>query len=121
MVIQGITGDNLTLEPGAPLVKLIGASGQRGTTVSISQLTLTNSKLTDIIQVDNLESVAASAIRLDLINNQVTIQTVADPLKNDLFQFYNVRKVLIDKLLAQSSSLTLAPVILMDSVVSFTI
>jgi hypothetical protein len=121
VVIQGLTGDNLTLDPGASIVKFMGTFGQRGTTVSISQVTLTNSKLTDFIQVENVESVSVTGVRMDLLNNQVTIMTMADPMRNGLLQINNVRTVLIENFFALSSSLTLAPVILTDSVVSFTI
>ena len=57
------------MDPGASIVKMIGTVGQRGTTVNLSQITLTNSKLTDFIQIYNVESVSASGVRLDLLNN----------------------------------------------------
>jgi hypothetical protein len=119
--VAGITCDNLTLEPGAPLVQYLGTQQSKGTNVNLSQLTLTNSKLTDFVQVDTVESVTATGVRFDLLNNQVSILTVADPYKNGLIILTNAKNVMVDGLVAQASSMTLSPVLLTDSVTTFTI
>ncbi len=119
--LSGLTSDNLVLDPGAPLVQFLGTQQSKGTNVLLSQLTLTNSKLTDFVQIDTVESVTATGLRFDLLNNQVNIQTVADPYKNGLIILANVKNVMVDGLLAQASSMTLSPIILTDSVTTFTI
>jgi hypothetical protein len=80
-----------------------------------------NSRLTDFVQIDTVESVTATGLKFDLLNNQVNIQTVADPNKNGLIILTNVKTVVVDGLIAQASSMTLSPVILTDSVTTFTI
>lgn len=119
--VSGLTSVNLVLEPNAPLVQFLGTQQSKGTHVVLSQLSSINSKLTDFAQFDTVESVTATDLRFDSINNQVNIQTVADPNKNGLISLTNVKNVIIDGLLAQTSSMTLSPVILTDSVTSFTI
>ena len=119
--VAGIICDILTLEPGAPLVQYLGTQQSKGTNVILSQLTLTNSKLTDFVQVDTVESVTATGVRFDLLNNQVSILTVADPYKNGLIILTNAKNVMVDGLVAQASSMTLSPVLLTDSVTTFTI
>lgn len=119
--LTGITSDNLVLEPGAPLIQFLGTQQSKGTHVVLSHLTSTNSRLTDFVQIDTVESVTATGLKFDLLNNQVSIQTVADPNKNGLIILTNVKTVVVDGLIAQASSMTLSPVILTDSVTTFTI
>ena len=51
----------------------------------------------------------------------MSIQTIADPTKNGLLILSNVKTVMIDGLYTQASSMTLAPIVLSDSVTSFTL
>lgn len=119
--VTGITSNNLVLDPGAPLIQFLGTQQSKGTHVVLSQLTSMNSRLTDFVQIDTVESVTATSLKFDLLNNQVNIQTVADSNKNGLIILTNVKTVVVDGLIAQASSMTLSPVILTDSVTTFTI
>ena len=69
LLLQNISSDLLTLEPAAHLVHVVGTFGQVSTTVTLNQISTTNSKIIDFIQVDNVDSVTASNIKFELLNN----------------------------------------------------